>query len=163
MQRQEYVVRWRMVLHDVHAEMVTYHSCSNRRAEVAGRQLFEKFLQLHIEEPGRNSYHSLWRVLQAYQGLPGPSGLSPHCIPFVQERVSCTLRWLNNGNVAKEATAMMSEADKTAKKVCDAMVAQHETRPEYFWSRDVHKHRLNDTVWVEQHHKDALSRHWQQS
>ena len=37
-----------------HAKTVAYHSRSNGRAEVAGRQLFEKFQQLHIEKPGRN-------------------------------------------------------------------------------------------------------------
>ena len=50
-----------------HAKTVAYHSCSNRRAQVAGRQLFDKFRQWHIEEYGRNWYHSLWRVLP---GLP---------------------------------------------------------------------------------------------
>ena len=37
-----------------HAKTVANHSCSNGRAEVAGRQLFEEFRQMHIEEPGRN-------------------------------------------------------------------------------------------------------------
>ena len=31
-----------------HAKTVVYHSRSNGRAEVAGRQIFEKFRQLHI-------------------------------------------------------------------------------------------------------------------
>ena len=59
-----------------HAKTVAYHSRSNGRAEVAGRQMFEKFRQLHIDEPGRNWYNSRWRVLQAYHDLPGPTGLS---------------------------------------------------------------------------------------
>ena len=68
-----------------HAKTVAYHSRSNGRAEVAGRQMFEKFRQLHIDEPGRNWYNSLWRVLQAYHDLPGPTGLSPHRILFLRE------------------------------------------------------------------------------
>ena len=40
--------------------------------------MFEKFRQLHIDEPGRNWYNSLWRVLRAYHDLPGPTGLPPH-------------------------------------------------------------------------------------
>ena len=60
-----------------HAKTVAYHSLSNGRAEVAGRQMFEKFRELHIDEPGRNWYNSLWRVLQAYHELPGPIGLRP--------------------------------------------------------------------------------------
>ena len=47
-----------------HAKTVAYHSRSNGRAEVAWRQMFEKFRQLHIDEPGWNWYISLCRVLQ---------------------------------------------------------------------------------------------------
>ena len=146
-----------------HAKTVAYQSRSNRRAEVAGRQLLDKFRQLHIEEPGGSWYHSLWRVLQAYHNVPGPSGLSRHRILFLRDQVSRTLPWMNHGNVAKEANAMMSKADDTAKKVCDAMVAEHAKRAEYFQSGEVHKYRRNDTVWVERHHKDVLSWHRQQS
>ena len=90
---------------------------------MAGRQIFEKFRQLHIDEPGRNWYNSLWRVLQAYQDLPGPTGLSPHHILFLRDRVSRTLPWLNHGKVAQNAIAMMAEADNTAAKVCKALQA----------------------------------------
>ena len=145
-----------------HAKTVAYHSCSNRKGEVDDRQLFERFRQLYIEEPGRNWYHSLWRVLQVYHDLPGPSGLSPHRILLLRDRVSRTLPWMNHGIVAKEANAMMSEADDTAKKVCDAMVAEHAKRTEYFQSGEVHKYRRKDTVLPERHHKDILSRHRQQ-
>ena len=36
-----------------HAKTVAYHSRSNGWAEVPGRQMFETFCQLHIDEPGR--------------------------------------------------------------------------------------------------------------
>ena len=104
-----------------HAKTVAYHSRSNGRAEVAGRQMLEKFRQLHIDEPGRNGYNSLWRVLQAYHDLPGPTGLSPHRIMFLRDRVSRTLPWLNHGEVAWDASAMMAEADDMAAKVCKAL------------------------------------------
>ena len=97
-----------------HAKTMAYHSRSNGRAEVVGRQMFEKFRQLHIDEPGQNWYSSLWRVLQAYHDLPGPTGLSPHRILFLRDRVSRTLPWLNHGKVARDANAMMAEADDTA-------------------------------------------------
>ena len=56
---------------------------------------------------------------------------------------------MNHGNVAKEADAIMSEADNTAKKMCDAMVAEYAKRAEYFQSGEIHKYRLKYTVWVE--------------
>ena len=55
---------------------------------------------------------------------------------------------------------MMSDtANYTAKKVSDAMVAEHAKRAEYFQAEEVHKYRLKDTVWLERHHKGVLSRH----
>ena len=146
-----------------HAKTVAYHSPLNGRAEVAGRQMFEKFRQLHIDEPGRNWYHSLWRVLQAYHDLPGPTGLMPHCILFLRDRVSRTLPWLNHGKVARDASAMMAEADDTAAKVCKAVQDEHEKRAKYFQMGKVQKYALRDTVWVERHHKNVLSRHRQAS
>ena len=146
-----------------HAKTVAYHSRSNGRAEVAGRQMFEKLRQLHIDEPGRNWYNSLWRVLQAYHDLPGPTGLSPHRILFLRDRVSRTLPWLDHGKVARDAKAMMAEADDTAAKVCKALQDEHVKRAKYFKQGKVQKYALQDTVWVERHHKDVLSRHRQAS
>ena len=146
-----------------HAKTVAYHSRSNGRAEVDGRQTFEKFRQLHIDEPGGNWYNSLWRVLQAYHDLPGPTGLSPHRILFLRDRVSRTLPWLNHGKVARDASAMMAEADDTAAKVCKALQDEHDKRAKYFKQGKVQKYALQDTVWVERHHKDVLSRHRQAS
>ena len=146
-----------------HAKTVAYQSRSNGRAEVAGRQMFENFRQLHIDVPGRNWYNSLWRVLQAYHDLPGPTGLSPHRILFLRDRVSRTLPWLNHGKVARDANAMMAEADDTAAKVCKALQDEHDKRAKYFKQGKVQKYALQDTVWVERHHKDVLSRHRQAS
>ena len=115
-----------------HARTAAYHSRLNGRDEVAGRQMFEKFRKLHIDELGRNWYNSLWRVPQAYHDLLGPTGLSPHRIPFLRDRVSRTLPWLNDGKVARDANAMMAEADDTAAKVCKALQDEHEKRAKYF-------------------------------
>ena len=146
-----------------HAKTVAYHSRSNGSAEVAVRQMFEMFRQLHIDEPGRNWYNSLWRVLQAYQDLLGLTGLSPDRIPFLRDRVSRTLPWLNHGTVARDASAMIAEADDTAAKVCKALQDEHEKRAKYFKQGKVQKYALRDTAWVERHHKDVLSRHRQAS
>ena len=146
-----------------YAETVAYHSRSNRTAEVAGRQLFEKIRQSYIEEPARNWYYTLSRVLQAYHDLQRPSGPSPHGILFLQDRVSRTIPRMNHGSVSREANAMMPEADNTAKKVCDAMVTEHAKRAKYIQPGELHKYRPEDSVWVERHHEDVLSRHRQHS
>ena len=146
-----------------HAKTVAYHSRSNGRAEVAGRQMFQRFRKLDIDELGRNWYNSLWRVLQAYHDLLGPTGLSPNGILFLRDRVSRTLPWLNHGKVARDASAMMAEADDTAAKVCKALHDEHEKRAKYFKQAKVQEYALQDTIWVERHHKDVLSRHRQAS
>ena len=58
---------------------------------------------------------------------------------------------------------MMAEADDTAAKVCKALQDEHEKRAKYFKQGKVQKYALRDTVWVERHHKDVLSRHRQAS
>ena len=55
---------------------------------------------------------------------------------------------------------MMAEADDTAAKVCKALQIEHEKRAK---QGKVQKYALRDTVWVERHHKDVLSRHRQAS
>ena len=72
----------------MHAKTVAYHSPSNGRAVVAGRQLFEKFQQLHIDGRGRNWSHSLWRAVHAYHDLPGLSELSPYHILFLASNLN---------------------------------------------------------------------------
>ena len=146
-----------------HAKTVAYHSRSNGGAEVAGRQMFGKFRRLHIEEPEGNRFHSLCRILQAFHDLPGPMGLSLHRILFLQDRVSRTLPWMNHGKVARDVDTMMSEADPTPAKVCNSLHDEHEQRAKNFKEGTIHKYSLKDTVWVERHHKDVLTRHRQQS
>ena len=58
---------------------------------------------------------------------------------------------------------MMTEADNTAAKVCKALQDEHEKRAKYFKQGKVQNSALQDTVWVERHHKDVLSRHRQAS
>ena len=146
-----------------HAKTVAYHSRSNGRAEVASRQIFQTFCQLQIEDPGRNWFHTLWRVLQAHHDLSEPMGLSPHRNFFLRDRVSPTLPWMNHGKIALDGDAMMSEVDATAATMCKSMHDEHGPRAKYFKEGKIHKYSLNDTLWVERHHKDVLTRHRQHS
>ena len=58
---------------------------------------------------------------------------------------------------------MMAEADDTAAKVRKALQDEHEKKPKYFKQGKVQIYALQDTVWVERHNKDVLSRHRQAS
>ena len=61
-----------------HAKSVAYLSRSNGRAEVAGRQLFEKLRKIHITNPRWNWFEEMWPALKAHHDTPTPGGLSPH-------------------------------------------------------------------------------------
>ena len=65
-----------------HAKSVAYLSRSNGRAEVAGRQLFEKLRKIHITNPRRNWFEEKWPALKAHHDTPAPGSLSPHQILF---------------------------------------------------------------------------------
>ena len=71
--------------------------------------------------------------------------------------------WMNHGKVARDADAMMSEADATAAKVCKSLHDEYERRAKYFKEGNIHKYSLKDTVCTERHQKDVLTRHRQQS
>ena len=49
-----------------HANSVACLSRSNGRAEVAGRQLFEKVRKIHITNPRRNWFEEMWPALKAH-------------------------------------------------------------------------------------------------
>ena len=49
-----------------HAKSVAHLSRSNNRAEVAGRQLFEKLRKIHITNPRRNWFEEMWPALKAH-------------------------------------------------------------------------------------------------
>ena len=145
------------------AKTMANHSRSNGRVELTRSQIFEKFRQLHTKEPGRHWFHSLWRVLQGCDDLPGPTGLSSHRILFVRLRASRTLPWMNHGKVARDADAVMSETDTTAAKMCKSLHDEHVRRVEYSKKGKIHKYSLKDTVWLERHRKDVLTCHRHQS
>ena len=66
---------------------------------------------------------------------------------------------MNHGRVALDADAMMSGADATAAKACKSLHDKHEPRAKDFKEGKIHKYSLKDTVLVERHHKDVLTRH----
>ena len=70
---------------------------------------------------------------------------------------------MNHGKVAWDADTMMNEADATAAKVCKSLHDEHERRAKYFKEGKIHKYSLKDTLVVERHRQDVLTRHCQQS
>ena len=108
--------------------------------------MFEKFHRLHIEEPARNWFHSLWRVLRAFHELQGPTGLSVHRILFLRDQVYETLPWMNHGKVARDPDAMMSDADATAAMVRKSLHDGHGWRAKYFKQGNIHKYSCKETL-----------------
>ena len=77
-----------------HVKTVAYHSQWNGRAQVAGQQMFEKFRQLHIDEPGRNRYTAEKILMAKRRSLPGPAPADlcrhvPNDLDY-QKQIICT-------------------------------------------------------------------------
>ena len=70
---------------------------------------------------------------------------------------------MNYGKVARDADAMMSEADATAAEVRKSLHAEHERGAKDFKEGKIQQYSLKDTVWVERHHNDVLTCHRQQA
>ena len=62
------------------AKNVPSLSRSNSRAEVAGRQLFEKLRKINLTNKRRNWFGEMSPALKAHHNTPTPEGLSPHQI-----------------------------------------------------------------------------------
>ena len=82
-----------------HAKSVAYLRRSYGRAEVAGRQLFEKLRKIHITNPCRNWFEEMWPALKAHHDSPTPGGLSPQQIllagtPWVGDFPCLVMVWL---------------------------------------------------------------------
>ena len=131
-----------------HARTVAYHSQSNGRAEVAGRQLFEQLKKLHLERPSLNWLTSMWRAIQAYHDLPTPSGCSPHQILFGRDRIEQGLPWATLEE-AVDCEEFMANAEEMAAKVTEALTKEHEKRRQYQEKAPVTKCKVGDTVWLE--------------
>ena len=141
-----------------HARTVAYHSQSNCRAEVAGRQLFEKLRKLHLERPGHNWLTSMSRAIQAYHNLPTPSGYSPHQILFGRDRIEQGLHWATPGK-ALDCGEFMANAEEMAVKVTEALTKEHRKRPHYQEKGPVAKYKDGDPLWLERPSK--VSEHLQ--
>ena len=57
----------------------------------------------------------------------------------------------------------LKKADATEAKVCKSLHDEQKRGAKYFKEGKIHKYSVKDTLSVEHHHKDVLTRHRQQS
>ena len=131
-----------------HATSVAHLSRSNGRAEVAGRQVFERLRKLHPKNPRKNWFREMWRAILAYHDLPTPSGLSLHQGLFTRDRLNCSLPWYTKG-LAKDAVEAFKEATDTAKLVKDAFEKEHVKWQDKTPKGPVTSFKVEGHVWVE--------------
>ena len=122
-----------------HAKSVAYLSRSNGRAEVAGRQLFQKLRKIHITNPRRNRFEEMWPALKAHHDTPTPGGLSPHQILFGRDPLGRGLPLSGDGMAMDEATA---------RNIRQQLEKEHAERQKSAPSSTSEKFRVRDPVWV---------------
>ena len=130
-----------------HAKSVAYLSRSNGRAEVAGRQLFEKLRKIHITNPRRNWFEEMWPALKAHHTTPTPGGLSPHQILFGRDPLGRGLP-LSGDGMAMDAKEFFARQEQTARDIRQQLEKEHAERQKSAPSPTAQKFRVGDPVWV---------------
>ena len=130
-----------------HAKSVAYLSRSNGRAEVAGRQLFEKLRKIHITNPRRNWFEEMWPALKAHHDTPTPGGLSPHQILFGRDPLGRGLP-LSGDGMAMDAEEFFARQEQTARDIRQQLEKEHAERQKSAPSSTAQKFRVGDPVWV---------------
>ena len=130
-----------------HAKSVAYLSRSNGRAEVAGRQLFEKLRKIHITNPRRNWFEEMWPALKAHHDTPTPGGLSPHQILFGRDPLGRGLP-LSGDGMAMDAKEFFARQEQTARDIRQQLEKEHAERQKSAPSSTAQKFRVGDPVWV---------------
>ena len=130
-----------------HAKSVAYLSRSNGRAEVAGRQLFEKLRKIHITNPRRNWFEEMWPALKAHHDTPTPGGLSPHQILFGRDPLGRGLP-LSGDGMAMDAKEFFARQEATARDIRQQLEKEHAERQKSAPSSTAQTFRVGDPVWV---------------
>ena len=130
-----------------HAESVAYLSRSNGRAEVAGRQLFEKLRKIHITNPRQNWFEEIRPALKAHHDTPTPGGLSPHQILFGTDPLGRGLPLLGDG-MAMDAKEIFARQEATARDIRQQLEKEHAERQKSAPSSTAQTFRMGDPVWV---------------
>ena len=130
-----------------HAKSVAYLSRSNGRAEVAGRQLFEKLRKIHITNPRRNWFEEMWPALKAHHDTPTPGGLSPHQILFGRDPLGRGLP-LSGDGMAMDAKEFFARQEQTARDIRQQLEKEHAERQKSAPSSTAQKFRVGDPMWV---------------
>ena len=130
-----------------HAKSVAYLSRSNGRAEVPGRQLFEKLRKIHITNPRQNWFQEMWPVLKAHHDTPTPGGLSPHQILFGRDPLGRGLP-LSGDGMAMDAREFFARQEATARDIRQQLEKEHAERQKSAPGSTAQRFRVGDPVWV---------------
>ena len=134
------------VMEGRHDKSVAYLSRSNGRAQVAGRQLFEKLRSIHLSNKRRNWFEQMWPALKAHHETPTPVRLSPHENPFGRDPLGRGLP-LSGEGMAMDAKEFFERQETTARVICQQLEKEHTVRAKTTLKSVPHMFRLSDLVW----------------
>ena len=130
-----------------HTKSVAYLSRSNGRAEVAGRQLFEKLRKIHITNPRWNWFEEVWSALKAHHDTPIPGCLCPHQILFGRDPLGRGLPW-SGDSMAMDAKEFFARQEATARDLRQQLEKEHAERQKSASRWTAQKFRVGDPLSV---------------
>ena len=129
------------------AKSVAYLSRSNDRAEVAGRQLFQKLRKIHLTNKRRNWFEEMWPALKAHHDTPTSGGLSPHQILFGRDPLGRGLT-LSGDGMAMDAKEFFAQQDPAAREIRQQLEKEHAVQAQTAAKCTAHNFRVGEPVWV---------------
>ena len=130
-----------------HAKSVAYLSWSNGRAEVAGRELFEKLRKIHLFNKRSNWSEDMWPALKARHDTTAPGGLSPHQILSGRDPLGRG-RPLSGDGMATDAKEFFARQETMAREIRQLLEKEHVVRAKTALKSTAHTFRVGDPVWV---------------
>ena len=130
-----------------YAESIAYFSRSNGRAEVAGRQLYDKLRKIQLTNKRRNWFREMSPALKAHHDTATPGGLSPHQISFGRDPLGRGLPWSGEG-MPMDAKEFFARQETTAREIRRQLEKEHAMRGEIAPKSAGQKFRVGDPVWV---------------
>ena len=130
-----------------HAKSVAYPSRSNGRAEVAGKQVFEKLCTIHFSTKHRKWFEEMWPAVKAHHDTPTPGRLSPHQILFGRDPLGQGLPSSGDG-MAIDVKQFFVRQETTALEICQQLEKEHAVRAKSAPKSAAHKFRVGDPMWV---------------
>ena len=130
-----------------HAKSVANLSWSECRAEMAGRQSFEKLRTINLTKKHCNWFEEMSPVLKAHHDTPTLGGLSPHQTLFGRDPLGRGLP-LSGDGMPMDVKELFAQQETTAQETRQQLEREHVVRAKTASKSTAQQFRMHNPMWV---------------